>query len=605
MKSYSALWFPIILAVMIQAIFVLRGVAPVLDGGLYGPDAYMRLVRVIDLAESGRWFDAVSVRSNAPFGEELHWTRPLDVLLLAGAAPLIPFLGLRAALHWWGVLISPVLQFAALAALFWAGQPLFDRRGRIYLGVIFLCQPGLFYAFMVGRPDHHSLLGLIFVLSVGFTLRLIRDQLSPRDCLGAGATAALAMWVSAEALTSALLMLVALGLFWIWRGGDFAEKSRLVAFTLAAGTALALGLDPPGRGVVAETYDRLSVVHVVLFALTALFWAAAAKLAGRAPAALGVPGRLIVGGAGAALVVAVLWLAFPKLFGGPYVDVDPAILSIWLQLVDEVQPLLRGDGSGFKEIIFWLGAAALGLPYLIYRCVRGEARERQLWLYLLGGLALFVPLTFYQLRWSSYSGLLLAFPVTGLLMHVLGFLDRRSGLPWRAVARALVVILFSVGFLLLGTLLERDSERFARAESLRAEQRKCSIARFAEFANGPRAGGGAPQRILANVFFGPELLYRTRHQVIATPFHRNAAGIRDGHAIMSAESDGAAQALIGERGITWILLCPESAEPGLYRRPDRAPTFYARLARGERPAWLQPVALPRDLEAFRLFEVDR
>ena len=603
MKPYSALWFPVFVAVMIQALFVLRGVAPVLDGGLYGPDAYMRLVRVTELAESGRWFNAVSLRSNAPYGEALHWTRPLDVLLLAGAAPLIPFLGFRGALHWWGVLLSPVLQLAALAALFWAGRLFFDRRGRIYLGVIFLCQPGVFYAFMAGRPDHHGLLALLFVLSVGFTLRLIRYDLRSRDCLGAGAAAALAVWVSVEALLAAMLMLVALGLFWIWRRGDYAEKSRLVALTLAAGTALALALDPPAPGVMAQAYDRLSVVHVELFALAALFWVAAAALVRRAPVAGGAPGRLAVALAGTALIVALIWLLFPKFFGGPFVDVDPRVLPIWLNLVEEVQPLVADGGSWFKEVMFWLGAAALGLPYLTYRCLEGEPEERRLWLYLSAGLLLFVPLTFYQLRWATYAGLLLTFPLTGLLIQILEFLNRRLALPWRPLARALAVLVFSVGFLFVGTLLKRESEQFAMAESLQAEGRKCSIKRLAEFADGRAEGGRAPERILANVFFGPELLYRTRHEVISTPYHRNASGIRDAHAIMTAVDDEAARELIREREITSILLCPKSREPVLYRRPDPLPTFYGRLARGEPPAWLQAVALPRDLEGFRLFEV--
>jgi hypothetical protein len=55
--------------------------------------------------------------------------------------------------------------------------------------------------------------------------------------------------------------------------------------------------------------------------------------------------------------------------------------------------------------------------------------------------------------------------------------------------------------------------------------------------------------------------------------------------------------------VTWILICPNSSEPILYRPFEPGPTFYARLARGEVPAWLRPLALPPELAAFRLFEV--
>ena len=170
MRSYSALWFPLLLALLLQGLFVARGIVPVAEGGLYDPDAYMRLVRVGELAESGRWFDTTSMRSNAPYGEELHWTRPLDVLLLAGAAALAPFLGFPTALHWWGVALSPLLQLLALIAVFWAGRDILDERGRVFLAVIVVCQAGVFNVFMAGRPDHHSLLALLFAVCLGLVV---------------------------------------------------------------------------------------------------------------------------------------------------------------------------------------------------------------------------------------------------------------------------------------------------------------------------------------------------------------------------------------------------------------------------------------------------
>jgi hypothetical protein len=76
----------------------------------------MRLVRVEALWQDGNWYDTVSRRSNTPYGERLHWTRPLDALLIAGAAPLVPIVGQRQALYWWGVVISPLLHILTLLA---------------------------------------------------------------------------------------------------------------------------------------------------------------------------------------------------------------------------------------------------------------------------------------------------------------------------------------------------------------------------------------------------------------------------------------------------------------------------------------------------------
>jgi hypothetical protein len=601
MRSYSALWFPVLLAILLQGLFVVQGVVPVAEGGLYDPDAFMRLVRVGEFAESGDWFDAKSMRSNAPFGEELHWTRPLDVLLLAGAAVLAPLTGFPAALHWWGVALSPVLQLLALVAMFWAGRDLFDVRGRVFLAVIFLCQAGLFNAFMVGRPDHHSLLALFFVVTVGLTLRLIGATASPRHGLVLGAVLALAMWVSAEALPPVALVLATLGIVWIYRGGAFADSSLAVGLTLAAGSALALLINPPGAGVLAPVYDRLSVVHVVIFALVGLFWVAVAALGERGPAAA-AGARAVLTGAGAVVVVGLVWAIFPKLAGGPYVDVDPRVLPIYLDLVDEVRPLIHTGTAPLIEFLYWLGGAVLGLPYLVYRCFLGNKERREPWFFLLGAALLFVALAFYQLRWSSYAGLLLVFPVTGLLMATLGVLDRRLDLPWRALARALTVILFSVGFLLLGGLLKRESQSVVAVDA--GGGAVCPLRQFAEFASGP-AGAPTPQRILASVFAGPELLYHTPHQVVASPYHRNWPGIGDAHAIMTAADEGSALDLVRRREITWILLCPGPAERFLYRTGEKRPSFYDRLAAGQPPPWLQAVALPDELAGFRLFRVNR
>ena len=112
----------------------------VLDGELQGPDSYMRLLRVTQLFETGDWFNITIPHTNAPYGEELHWTRPFDVLLLAGALVLEPFLGFERALYWWGSLSAPLLHVATALVLAWAVTPIFDRDRRFIVVVTLLPQ---------------------------------------------------------------------------------------------------------------------------------------------------------------------------------------------------------------------------------------------------------------------------------------------------------------------------------------------------------------------------------------------------------------------------------------------------------------------------------
>lgn len=87
-------------------------------------DSYMRLARVRNLMAGGNLHDRTIPRANAPYGHSLHWTRPLDVLLVAGATMLTPILGTANGLHQAGVWLSPLLHLETLSALFgWRQRP--------------------------------------------------------------------------------------------------------------------------------------------------------------------------------------------------------------------------------------------------------------------------------------------------------------------------------------------------------------------------------------------------------------------------------------------------------------------------------------------------
>ncbi|MCH8924735.1 MAG: hypothetical protein IH924_01190, partial [Proteobacteria bacterium] len=151
-------WLSIfVLWALVQVMVLAVGASPVFEGGLIGTDGYMRLVRVELLQETGAWFDGRIPRSNAPYGDTLHWTRPLDVLLLGAAWPLTPFLGFEKALFWGGSFVSPVLFLASALAMVWAANPVIDREHRAYIIVAFFAQlPVLAYS-LPGRIDHHAL----------------------------------------------------------------------------------------------------------------------------------------------------------------------------------------------------------------------------------------------------------------------------------------------------------------------------------------------------------------------------------------------------------------------------------------------------------------
>ncbi len=156
-----------------QALLALTGTIAVLDGVLADPDAYMRLNAWSRLHDGGSWFDPREWRINPPEGHVQHWTRPLDMVLLAGAQLLEPALGFDRALHLFGVLFSPLLLMLCVLALAWAAAPLLDRDGRLFACIALLMQPTVIAYSSLGRPDHHTLLLLLFTLFLGQVLRLL------------------------------------------------------------------------------------------------------------------------------------------------------------------------------------------------------------------------------------------------------------------------------------------------------------------------------------------------------------------------------------------------------------------------------------------------
>jgi len=127
----------------IQGFFAFGPTSPLMEDRLAGPDSYMRVNRVKQLHETGDWQNALFLRSNAPFGEVLHWTRPLDAYLMLGGS-LGSLLGsFETGLWVAGMLLGPLTHGLALFRILWIGKRLFPSDLLMLLGCLFLIQPGL------------------------------------------------------------------------------------------------------------------------------------------------------------------------------------------------------------------------------------------------------------------------------------------------------------------------------------------------------------------------------------------------------------------------------------------------------------------------------
>jgi len=598
MKRVTPLYlFPLALLIVVQVLFMMRDDSPLPNHALWGTDGYMRLLRVEALAETGQWFNSTIGRANTPHGDTLHWTRPFDVLLLAGAAPLIPVLGLKEALYWWGVFISPVLHWLTLLALMWASRPLIPREGLVYLGVVSLAQPALLSYYAAARPDHHSLIGLLFVLLFGLVLRLLTGDGNRRTTLIAGAVAGLGLWVSVEFLLPIAIALMALGLAWLAHRADYARAAR--DFTLGAVlvVAFALIVERPASEELMIEYDRISIVHLFMLGMILAFWQAAMVLNPDTRRF-----RLGVAVLGVVAVAIAIANAFPLFFAGPYALVDARVVSVWFKDTAEVRSLINPDNplKSLRESLFMMGPILVAGPWLWHLIRREPPAQQQGWMFIALGLLVFVPLALYQARWATYAEFLIVPAYTAVILALLARLDgqgipvARGALLARAAARAMIVGGMTTAFLLLTVIVYKLEDRAPATPG-------CGMAAMSKYL-ATEPGLAAPgKRIMTLVFFGPEILYRSQHAVVGTPYQRNTAGILDTIDFFAAVDPARSQAIARKRGIDLVMLCTSAKEGSWYKAPG---STFNQLASDQPPGWLSPVVLPDDLaKTFRLFSV--
>jgi hypothetical protein len=135
---------------------------------------------------------------------------------------------------------------------------------------------------------------------------------------------------------------------------------------------------------------------------------------------------------------------------------------------------------------------------------------------------------------------------------------------------------------------------------------KCAISEIAPLLNDPNGLGARPLIIAALLDRGPEILYRTHHSVVSSPYHRNGAGIWDTYRIFATTDETESRTIVARRGIDLLLLCPSAAERKFFDGRKAGPNLYSHLIDGKTPNWLAPVAIdPNAASGFRLFRVLR
>lgn len=556
-------------------------------------DTYMRLVRVEQLAETGNWYDSVIHRSNYPYGDELHWTRLLDMILLAGAYLITPFQGFDKGLLTFGIIISPLLGICCILALLRVTESVINKNAQRLLMLIFIAQPILLQVFLMGRPDHHGLIILLFVLMLGCLYKIAEQSKNNNYVLFCGFIAALSLWVSIENIFVVIMVFITVGILWLIHGEDYAHKLLRFSLSTFCFCIFFLLIERPLSTLFVIEYDKISIVHIFVLMLSVIATYFLTLIKSKALFNKIIKLTLIL-----IYLGLVLWVIFPVFYQGPMAEVNKAIYPIWLNKVSETQSLWTTELSNRIIII---GQTSLFVMYLIYLVASKRFQSQLTFLLpLICGFVIFLPLTVYMIRMSYYFEIIIILLLAVFLDDIIAQINllKKRDLT-KSLIRVLVIIIFVLGLPGLGIFLNALSNN-----SLENDTKIPDIKELSTYLNNYQINHPDAKTILTLLDFGPELLYRTNYNTISTPYHRNDQGILFNYEVMAAESTEQVQKMLKERSVDLLILCPKSVEKLFYKKTTENSTFYEQLISGKKPAYLEEVDLSNELkDSFIVYQI--
>lgn len=562
-----------------------------------GPDAFMRLERVDTLVQTGNWYDGYIPRTASGKGADIHWTRPMDILILATASPLFPLMDMKRAIEMAGTALPAVMSLLLVIVCIWAVTPLMQPSNLLLIVILLAVQPIIQNYFGIGRVDHHMVLAVLMAGVLGCLIRLGETERRTRLALLAGALSGLGIWISLEFLIVYVPVTIGLGVCWLLWGTSWRKANRDFALATLIICIVAIAIDVSPDQWPIDRYDRISIAQVFLVFCSALFWFVAAKFCERRET---IMVRLIASGIYAFICLVLIDLFFANLFVGPLAEADPRIGPIWLEKVSEMAPVIT---SGRQVVLYCLLPFA-GIIYGAFVLSRRlQHQRRQMWVWLVLVLFCTGALALAHVRaglYLSVAGVIAAGP---LLEDLLIRVNEKFKGWKKGVTGLLVRIVVILGPFLLAFVIGSVANGLKSTEAVAAvspESKECDAKEIAEFLSDEGfVQGRGVLKFVNNLDYGPELVYRTPHHFLAVPYHRNGQTIFDTYTLLTATEFGRSRELLNKYGIDYILICPNASDKSYFQDSDKASVLYNRLVSGDLPEELVVIDVPKPWKLFQ------
>ncbi|MDR1982553.1 MAG: hypothetical protein LBQ08_02015 [Holosporaceae bacterium] len=593
-------------------------------------DDYMMMTRLRDFFVHGDMAYSLIHRVNVPFGVDIYWSHLYDFFLIVPIGFVNLFLhSIDKSIEYVCFFSAPVIK-GVLCLITYSFFKKIVVKPQAFLGALLLAiTPDLDEITQFGRPDHHIFILMFEIIYLYTLVNIIKNNFSKKaDYVKSGIVAALCIWAAVETLSLVLLAEIVL----FFSSYNDVRKVKFLyakAIATACGIGIIVLLSFPLKldhvvGLVALTltamitirqlshwhfmslvillaffrdssavYDKISSMHLVLYLCASLYFAVNAfylEYSSKISIKFSVATGLVLGAAflyryprfllgvegGASDFLRQVWFPHVQDLTSPLeFSYNDSIcfcffaVTLFVAIYDQICRLTRKKYENID--VFWWVLIVLNVVY----CVFASLVRRMIPSTAVLSLPLFLNFAMNGLIFKSYSEKIKVVLACALILF--------PAVSIKYVHMLKELIFHSADF--LGYFKYKQQEIYEED----------GVFRFLNNELGPD-----PVVIMADPYSGPRLLYHTKHNVVAVPFHSQEKGVISSLTITI-------KSRTEEKETKEILKSTNSSYVFINKRMCACPGSSTNLANfmmhGHIPKWIKPMQLPISEGKFILAKI--
>lgn len=513
-------------------------------------DMLMRYLRILDLVQTGDWYNQIIHRDNYPLGNYIPWTRLFDMVILLPSYIIkhITDLSWQQSILLIGTWVSPVLYLVFIWQVIRLSFLLkFNDLQKLFLVIAVFLITNYNSFFMYGRGDHHGFMICLFMGSLLAYCHWLRAQQN-RHFLAFAAFLVLGLWAGSEFL--AIIFFYMFHMVWQYLFDNqiaaMAAVGRLATIICCCAIVL-IPVDKPLTQFFLYEADRLSIFHVVLFGLVSLCVQVTLWFE-QQPRQL--KQRLYLGFSQTVFIGLVLLVLFPYFYLGPLAEFKKAPGTSFIWSVTEMKNIISQplDLKLMNAILLFFG---LGSYYYSYKKTHAT-----IYSYLLLATIGFTILTCLALRWSAYYYILAILGYSMGIYQCFAYAFKTPQLKKKIAMLAMLVIALVIStcptyiIKLCGlnkpiNVFEKEAGKCNMALDYMLQHK--SLNPYISFDN---------QVVMSSTDVAPKLLFWTKAKTIGSNYTRNFEGVSDTLKFYEGSDIKQLTEIIERRDINIIITCP-------------------------------------------------